>query len=92
MQEAKPQVIEKMDTSKRATNASKLDGKKVATFVGDVKEEFNKVEWTSKDELKAYTKIVLASTFLFGLFIYVIDVAIQGLLSGINLVISALFG
>ncbi len=92
MQEANSKVIEKMDSGSKAAKADKIDGKKVVNFVGDVKLELKKVEWTSKDELIAYTKIVLASTFLFGLFIYLIDLGIRGVLGGINLIISALFG
>ncbi|MBT3394446.1 MAG: preprotein translocase subunit SecE [Waddliaceae bacterium] len=50
-------------------------------FVGDVKEELKKISWTTKEELKIYTKIVVASTFVFGLVIYCADVVIQQALS-----------
>lgn len=85
-------MIDKMDAGKKATKEGRRDVKKIAHFIGDVKQELKRVEWTSKDELKSYTKIVLISTFLFGFFIYLIDLTIQGVLGGINFIISALFG
>ncbi len=68
---------------KKGKSAS-WEAKKVVTFVGEVKQELKKIEWTSKEELKAYTKIVLASTFLFGLFVYSIDLIMRGILSALD--------
>ncbi len=94
MQRANTKAIQKMDAKKgRTTSASKkLEGKKVISFVGDVKQELKKVDWTSKEELKGYTKIVLASTFIFGMFVYFIDLFIQGFLGGINLLVKFFTG
>lgn len=80
----------RMDVKKNrsAASASKMDGRKVVNFVGDVKQELKKVEWTGKDELKSYTWIVLVSTLVFGMFIYFIDLIIQGFLGGINLLVK----
>lgn len=52
-------------------------------FLGDVKSEFGKISWTSADELRTYTKIVVGATFSFGMGIYLMDVVIQTLLSGL---------
>lgn len=86
--------IQRMDVKKgRSTSASgKMEGRKVIEFVGEVKQELKKVEWTGKDELKSYTKIVLVSTAIFGLFIYLIDLLMQGLLSGIHLIFKFFTG
>lgn len=94
MQRANTKAIQKMETKKRLTNTSSknLDGQKVVTFVGDVKQELKKVEWTNKEELKSYTKIVLVSTFVFGMFVYFIDLFIQGFLGGINLLVKFFTG
>lgn len=92
MQEANSKVIDKTRSDKIGSASESSKGKAVVNLVGDIKQELKKVEWTSKDELQAYTKIVLASTFLFGLAIYVIDLAIQGVLGGINLLLRALIG
>ena len=81
--------VQRMDVKKsRSTASSKVAGQKVVAFVGDVKQELKKVEWTNKDELKSYTKIVLVSTLIFGMFIYFIDLIIQGFLEGINLLVK----
>ena len=73
MERANTKALQKMDVKKSRSAA--WDVKKVVTFVGEVKQELKKVEWTTKDEIKAYTKIVLISTFVFGFFIYFIDLA-----------------
>jgi preprotein translocase subunit SecE len=78
--------VQKMDVKKGRSSASaKAEGQKVVAFVGDVKQELRRVEWTSKEELKSYTKIVLLSTFVLGMFIYFADLMIQGFLGGFNL-------
>lgn len=56
----------------------------VVDFVGDVKVELKKISWTSPEELRVYTKIVVAMTFILGLSIYVIDLLIQSVLIGLN--------
>ncbi len=63
----------------------------VSTFLAEVKEEFGKINWTSPDELRAYTKIVVATTFLFGMGIYFMDVIIQVVLNTLGSVVR-LFG
>lgn len=94
MQKSDLKAIEKMDIKKpRSTPVSSVaEGKKVVEFVGEVKQELRKIEWTSKDELKAYTKIVLVSTFLFGMLIYLADLLIQGVLGGINFLVRVIIG
>lgn len=82
MERANTKALQKMDL-KKGKSAS-WEAKKVVTFVGEVKQELKKIEWTSKEELKAYTKIVLASTFLFGLFVYSIDLIMRGILSALD--------
>ncbi len=86
--------VQGMDVKKggSARAYNKADGKKVIAFVGEVKQELKKVEWTTKDELKSYTKIVLISCALFGLFIYFADLVIQGFLSLINLLVKFITG
>lgn len=89
MQGVNSKVVNK-DTSK--SSQSTWEGKNMVHFVGEVKQELKRVEWTNKDELKAYTKIVLVSIFLFGAGIYLIDLLIQGTLGGINLLLRTIIG
>lgn len=61
------------------------------TWVSGLKEELKKVSWTTKSELIFCTKIVLGSTLLFGLGIYLIDLVIKGVLEFVKWALLALF-
>lgn len=61
-------------------------------FFGDIKSEFKKINWTSPEELRAYTKIVVGMTFFFGMGIYAIDLIIQFILSGMGFLIRLIGG
>lgn len=67
-------------------------GKKIRDFFGDVKSELKKINWTSYDELRVYTKIVVVATFLFGMGIYVMDLLIQTSLSVLEYFIRLISG
>lgn len=66
--------------------------KRLFSYVQELKEELKKVNWTTKDELKLSTKVVIGATFLFGLGIYLIDLVIKGCLDLIALVVHFIFG
>ena len=55
-------------------------------FVQDLKEELKKVSWTTKEELLSCTKVVVLSTFIFGMGIYLVDLMIKGVLQSIKLI------
>ena len=55
-------------------------------FVGEVKAELKRITWTSKEELRLYTKMVVATTFVLGLGLYVIDIFIQSFLNGMGVI------
>jgi len=60
--------------------------KKAKSFLADVKLEITKISWTTPEELRTYTKIVVIATFAMGIGVYMIDVFIQlflGTLEGI---------
>lgn len=90
MQEARSKVIERVEPPKTASQAQA--GKKVVHFMGEIKQEFKRIEWTSKEEIRAYTKIVLGSTFFFGMAVYFSDLAIQGVLKAIHTLVAILVG
>lgn len=58
--------------------ASSAPRKGYYDYVDTFKSEISKVTWTSAEELRAYTKIVVGATFVFGMGIYFADVCIQG--------------
>jgi len=59
--------------------------KSLVTFIGEVKQELKRIDWTAKEELRFYTKVVAGSTFVFGMAIYLMDLVIQGALHLIGL-------
>ena len=61
-------------------------------FLGDIKAEFKKISWTSPDELRTYTKIVVATTFFLGMGIYVMDLAIQLVLGALEFMMRLIGG
>ncbi len=50
-------------------------------YLRSVQQELKKVSWTSKEELLLGTKVVIISTFIFGMAIYAADVFIHKFLS-----------
>ena len=61
-------------------------------FIRDLKEELRKINWTTKEELKFCTKIVVGATLFFGLGIYGVDLVIKGALELIALAARFIFG
>lgn len=85
---AKPMEIKKTQpiAQTKPQDAAATSGS-IVDFFGDVKAEFKKINWTSPEELKAYTKIVVGATFFLGMGIYCIDLFIQAFLNGLNVFI-----
>jgi preprotein translocase subunit SecE len=71
---------------------SEFSLKKIAAYFVDVKAEFYRVTWTNREELRVYTWIVVAATFVLGLGVYAIDLAIQSVLALLGTLIRVLFG
>ena len=65
--------------------------KRLFDYIQELKEELKKVSWTTKDELKLSTKVVIGAIFLFGLGIYLFDLVIKGCLDFIALVVHFIF-
>lgn len=57
-----------------------------------LKDELKKVSWTSKEELKTCTKIVVGSTVLCGFGIYLVDLLVKGSLDGVHVIVRRIFG
>lgn len=56
----------------------------------EVKTEFKRITWTSKEELQLYTKVVVSGTLIFGLSVFTADLMIRTVLDTINFVLSLL--
>lgn len=63
-----------------------------AEFIGEIKEELQKITWTSPEELKLYTKLVVGMTFVCGMGIYLLDLIIQVCLGGLTTIVRLIAG
>ncbi|MBI2743497.1 MAG: preprotein translocase subunit SecE [Chlamydiales bacterium] len=82
-----------IDTEFQETTVkSETTRSKIVSVVREFKEELKKVSWTTREELKFFTKIVLLTTFSFGLGIYVVDLVIKGSLQLVSRVAHLIFG
>ena len=66
--------------------------KKKLNYFRDVQAELKKVSWTTKIELVSCTKIVLGTTFIFSIAIYIADLVIKNALHVVSLIAKVLFG
>ena len=78
-----------LDVRKGQASAGVKRARPFAWF-GDIKSEFRKITWTSKDELKAYTKVVVLSMLFVGIGIYLLDLAAQGALTTLSSLVKAI--
>ena len=79
-------------TTEAPPNGAEKSSKRIRDFVADIKSEIYKINWTSKEELMVYTKIVVATTLYMGIGIYIVDLFIQGVLNGIGSLIRLISG
>ena len=81
-----------MNDKKTQQQVDRTNGSGIINFIGEIKSEFNKISWTSRDELRTYTKIVVGATFAFGLGVYFMDIFIQASLNTLNYALRIISG
>jgi len=64
----------------------------VWNFLSGVKDEFRKISWTEKAELKLYTQVVILATLVFGMLIFCADFFIQRTVYGLDGLIKMVVG
>lgn len=67
-----------------------LGSSKIVEFIESVKAEFKKISWTTPEELRVYTQVVVIGTFIFGMLVYCVDLLIQGVLNSLSLLVHML--
>ena len=82
----------KIMEDKRLESTEGFSSKQVINFFGDIKSEFKKVSWTSQEELKVYTNVVVTGTFVFGLSVYFMDMLFQSCIFGLNTILRFIMG
>jgi len=55
--------------------------KKISKFLNEVRQEFSKVSWPSREELRGTTVVVVVITAILALFIFGIDKVLQMILN-----------
>lgn len=86
------EVKKTQHVSEASTKEVPISNKKVLGFLDDIKSEFRKITWTTKDELQTYAKIVVGATFVFGMGIYFMDVMIQSSLATLSYLVRLIAG
>jgi preprotein translocase subunit SecE len=76
----------------QAETESLGSARKAQDFVAEIKSELTKIDWTSPEELRVYTKIVVVATFLLGIGIYIVDLTIQAVLGLLGFVVHWISG
>ncbi|MCH9633493.1 MAG: Protein translocase subunit SecE [Chlamydiae bacterium] len=61
-------------------------------FFGALKRELRTITWTSRSDLRKYTKVIVLSMLLSGFLVYFADLGIQRILNGISLLTRMTFG
>jgi len=55
-----------------------VDGvKRFISFVGDTKSELKKVSWPGRQEVFTTTMVVIAVSFFFGFYLFLVDLALK---------------
>jgi preprotein translocase subunit SecE len=63
-----------------------------AAFFGDVKQEFRKIDWTTRKELISYTKVVFGAIFIGGFALYLMDLFVHSALWAIGALVRGMGG
>jgi preprotein translocase subunit SecE len=56
---------------------------RVSSFTGDVRSELRKVTWPNRKEIYGTTIVVLVTVFFFGIYLFLVDSALQVIISRI---------
>lgn len=78
--EVKTMEIKKQEREKREPAAADTKKFSLRAWIEQIKQEIKAVEWTSPEELRVYTQIVVGATFFFGMGVYLVDLTIHGFL------------
>lgn len=65
---------------------------KFGAFFGDVKQEFKKIAWTTRNELISYTKVVFIAIFVGGFALYLMDLLVHAALKGAAAIVRLIGG
>lgn len=93
--EVKSMELKKQNSSDRDIKSDqKAAAKKFKAreWIEEIKHEIKTINWTTPEELRVYTQIVVGATFFFGLGVYLVDLAIHGALNLLTMISRLLVG
>lgn len=93
--EVKAMELKKQDSVDRdKKNGQTAAAKKFRAreWIEEIKHEVKTINWTSPDELRVYTQIVVGATFFFGMGVYLVDLTIHGALSMLTAISRLILG
>jgi len=63
--------------------------KRTVTFVKEVRTELKKATWPSAKEVRGTTGVVVATSFIFAIFLWLVDILVRQVVGGIMNFFSA---
>jgi preprotein translocase SecE subunit len=79
-------------SSKSSNQESQQAKRRGSNFLYEVKEELSKTSWTPRKELFSLTRVVIASTFIFGFILFFIDMSLKNVVQVMKIGFHSLFG
>lgn len=90
--DVKSMELKKNGQNSRTVSEGTSKKYRVRDFIEEIKLELKNINWTSREELKTYTQIVVGATFAFGMGVYIVDLAIQASLNLLTWFTHLIFG
>lgn len=90
--EVKAMEMKKPERELQNQRSEVLSKFKIREWVEETKHEIRTIHWTSREELRVYTQIVVGATFFFGMGVYVVDLAIHAALHSLSWMAQMLVG
>lgn len=81
-----------MDVKAKPSIAAEPKKRLGASYLQEFKDELKKITWTTKEELKFFTKVTVGATFILGIGIYLVDLGIKGFLAAFGNLFQFIFG
>jgi preprotein translocase subunit SecE len=86
---------ERMSISQKQEGIGRMPAypiKKTYEYFEEIKAEFTKISWTEGPEVFTYAKVVVGSTFVFGMLIYLTDLVVHRMLFGLDSLFKLIVG
>lgn len=90
--EVKAMELKKQEPEKKSIQVQTVKKLKAREWIEEIKHEIKTISWTTPEELRVYTQIVVGATFFFGMGVYLVDLAIHEALNLLTVISQLLVG